>query len=118
MRAGAATYAVGLPGKEAAGMDLRYQATIGQTARDCTLSGGMVTARIGIQGRVIVGPAGALAGCSGVVISFRVDCCRGNGPVLRRSLSRSACAKRLMSCVVEKTPACPATPPMRRVVGS
>ncbi len=61
IRAGAATYAVGLPGKEAAGMDLRYQATIGQTARDCTLSGGMVTARIGIQGRVIVGPAGAPA---------------------------------------------------------
>jgi hypothetical protein len=59
VRAGASTYAVGLPGKPAAGNDLRYQATIGRTARDCTVNGGMITARIGIQGRVIAGPAGA-----------------------------------------------------------
>ena len=61
IRAGASTYAVGLPGKEATATDLRYQATIGRTARDCNLNGGMITARIGIQGRVIVGPAGAPA---------------------------------------------------------
>ena len=59
IRSGAATYAVGAPGKDAAGNDLRYQATIVRTARDCTLNDGQVTARIGIQGRVIVGPAGA-----------------------------------------------------------
>lgn len=59
IRAGASTYAVGLPGKEASGMDLRYQATIVRTARDCNLNSGMITARIGIMGRVIVGPAGA-----------------------------------------------------------
>jgi len=59
IRSGASTYAVGLPGREAAGNDLRYQATIVRTARDCTLNDGQVTARIGIQGRVIVGPAGA-----------------------------------------------------------
>lgn len=61
IRSGASTYAVGAPGKEAAGNDLRYQATIVRTARDCTLNDGQVTARIGIQGRVIVGPAGAPA---------------------------------------------------------
>lgn len=61
IRPGAATFAVGLPGKEAAGNDLRYQATIVRTARDCTLNDGQVTARIGIQGRVIVGPGGAPA---------------------------------------------------------
>jgi len=61
IRAGASTYAVGLPGKTAAGSDLRYQATITRTARDCNLSGGQIAARIGIQGRVIVGPAGAPA---------------------------------------------------------
>jgi hypothetical protein len=61
VRAGASTYAVGLPGKPAAGNDLRYQATIGRTARDCNVNGGMITARIGIQGRVIAGPAGAPA---------------------------------------------------------
>lgn len=59
IRAGASTYAVGNPGKDAVGSDLRYQATITRTARDCNLSAGQITARIGIQGRVIVGPAGA-----------------------------------------------------------
>jgi hypothetical protein len=58
IRAGASTYAVGAPGKEAVGNDLRYQATITRTARDCNLADGQITARIGIQGRVIAGPAG------------------------------------------------------------
>ncbi|HJZ19465.1 MAG TPA: hypothetical protein VJ226_00825 [Bradyrhizobium sp.] len=57
IRAGASTYAVGLPGKPASGSDLRYQATITRTARDCTVNSGQITARIGIQGRVIAGPA-------------------------------------------------------------
>jgi hypothetical protein len=61
IRAGASTYAVGLPGKPATGNDLRFQATITRTARDCTLRGGEIIARIGIQGRVIAGPAGAPA---------------------------------------------------------
>ena len=59
IRAGASTYAVGAPGKAAVGNDLRYQATITRTARDCTLNAGQITARIGIQGRVIAGPAGS-----------------------------------------------------------
>jgi hypothetical protein len=58
IRAGASTFAVAAPGKQAVGNDLRYQATITRTARDCTLNGGQITARIGIQGRVIAGPAG------------------------------------------------------------
>jgi hypothetical protein len=61
VRAGASTYAVGAPGKPAAGSDMRYQATITRTARDCNLNAGQITARVGIQGRVIVGPAGAPA---------------------------------------------------------
>ena len=59
IRAGASTFAVGAPGKTATGNDLRYQASITRTARDCTRTGGEITARIGIQGRVIAGPAGA-----------------------------------------------------------
>lgn len=59
IRAGASTMAVGLPGKPAAGNDLRYQISVLRTARDCTLVGGQVHARVGIQGRIIVGPAGA-----------------------------------------------------------
>jgi hypothetical protein len=59
IRAGASTYAVGLAGKQAAGNDLRFQATITKTARECDYNAGTITARIGIQGRVIAGPAGA-----------------------------------------------------------
>jgi hypothetical protein len=58
IRAGASTFAVAAPGKQAVGNDLRYQATITRTARDCTKTGDQVTARIGILGRVIAGPAG------------------------------------------------------------
>jgi hypothetical protein len=59
IRAGASTYAVAAPGKQAVGNDVRYQATITKTARDCTRANGEITARIGIQGRIIAGPAGA-----------------------------------------------------------
>jgi hypothetical protein len=61
VRAGASTYAVAAPGKQPVGSDMRYQATITRTARDCSLNAGQITARVGIQGRVIVGPAGAPA---------------------------------------------------------
>jgi len=59
IRSGASTLPVGLPGKPASGTDLRYQVTISRTARDCRLEGGQVTARIGVEGRIVVGPAGA-----------------------------------------------------------
>ena len=61
IRAGASTYAVAPPGKQPTASELRYQATITRTARDCTRSSGQIVARIGIQGRVIAGPAGAPA---------------------------------------------------------
>ena len=61
IRAGASTYAVAAPGKEATGNDVRFQVTITRTARECMLNGGEITAHIGIQGRVIAGPAGAPA---------------------------------------------------------
>lgn len=59
IRAGASTYVVAAPGKQAVGNDVRFQVTITKTARDCSKANGEITARIGIQGRVIVGPAGA-----------------------------------------------------------
>jgi len=61
IRAGASTFAVGAPGKEAVGNDLRYQASITRTARDCTKTGDQITARVGILGRVIAGPSGTPA---------------------------------------------------------
>ena len=74
IRAGASTYAVAAPGKQPVGNDLRFQATITKTARDCNLNGGEITARIGIQGRVIAGPAGAP---STVEIPLRVAVVQG-----------------------------------------
>jgi hypothetical protein len=59
IRAGASTYAVAVADKQPVGNDLRYQVTITRTARQCTRNGDQITARIGIQGRVIAGPAGA-----------------------------------------------------------
>src|SRR5260221_3954767 len=74
VRAGASTYAVAAPGKQAVGNDLRFQATIGKMARECSVNGGMVTARIGIQGRVIAGPAGAP---SSIQVPIRVAVVQG-----------------------------------------
>lgn len=74
VRAGASTYAVGAAGKEAVGNDLRFQATISKMARECSLNGGVITARIGIQGRVIAGPAGAPAS---VQVPIRVAVVQG-----------------------------------------
>ncbi|MBR1092554.1 hypothetical protein JQ621_34345 [Bradyrhizobium manausense] len=59
VRAGASTYGVGATGKPAVGNDVRFQASITRMARECNRNGGEITARIGIQGRVIAGPAGA-----------------------------------------------------------
>jgi len=59
VRAGASTFKIAVPGKEAVGNDLRYQATITKIARECSINAGEITAKIGIQGRVIAGPAGA-----------------------------------------------------------
>jgi hypothetical protein len=59
IRAGASTYAVAAPGKQPVGNDLKFQATITKTARECQINGGEITARVGIQGRIIAGPAGA-----------------------------------------------------------
>src|SRR5262249_52943218 len=61
IRAGASTYAVAAPGKQAVGDDVRYQATITKMARECSKANGEITAHIGVQGRIIVGPAGAPA---------------------------------------------------------
>jgi hypothetical protein len=74
IRAGASTYAVAAPGKQPVGNDIRFQATITRTARDCTKNGDQITARVGIQGRVIAGPAGAPAS---VEIPLRVAVVQG-----------------------------------------
>ena len=58
VRSGAATLAVNAPGAEPSPTNLRFQATVAQTARECAVNAGNMTMKIGIQGRVILGPAG------------------------------------------------------------
>jgi hypothetical protein len=56
VRTGASTLLVP-PGNTEA-FSLRYQGSLGDMARECSVSGGIMHMRIGIQGRVLVGPAG------------------------------------------------------------
>lgn len=39
--------------------DLRYQASLGQMARECALLGDTMTIKVGIEGRLLTGPKGA-----------------------------------------------------------
>ncbi len=57
-RQGAATMAVNSPAAENTALNLRYQASFTQTARECILRGSNLTIKVGVQGRVVVGPAG------------------------------------------------------------
>ena len=45
------------PAQATAG-DLRYQLSFGQTARECSVQGGAMSIKVGVQGRVILGPMG------------------------------------------------------------
>ena len=60
VRSGASTLMIGSkPGEgEPSALDLRYQATIIRMARECQVNSGMMTMKVGIEGRVITGPAG------------------------------------------------------------
>jgi hypothetical protein len=60
VRSGAATLLIGSkPGDgEPAALDVRYQGSIIRTARECHVNAGVMTMKIGIEGRVITGPAG------------------------------------------------------------
>jgi hypothetical protein len=59
VRTGASTMSSYSNPAEQTAMNLRYQVGIGQTARECRIANGIVTMKIGIQGRVVVGPQGA-----------------------------------------------------------
>jgi hypothetical protein len=60
IREGASTLQIGTkPGPVSDNNEVRYQGTIVRNARDCTQFGGQINARVGVEGRIIVGPAGA-----------------------------------------------------------
>ncbi len=58
IREGASTLMVNPPNVDPTPLNLRYQGTIVRTARECAVLGATITLRVGIQGRVILGPQG------------------------------------------------------------
>jgi hypothetical protein len=60
IRNGAATLMIGdKPGAgEPAPLDVRYQGSIIDYARECHLNSGLLTIKVGVEGRIITGPAG------------------------------------------------------------
>jgi hypothetical protein len=60
VRTGASTLIIGSKpgGGEPAALDVRYQGSIIRTARECHVNAGVMTMKVGIEGRVITGPAG------------------------------------------------------------
>jgi hypothetical protein len=57
IRSGTSTLSISAPGAEGA-TALRYQATLGRTARECTSKAGTLNMKVGVQGRIILGPGG------------------------------------------------------------
>ena len=59
VRQGASTLTFSANPAEPTAMNLRYQIGFGETARECRMApGNMLSMRVGVQGRVILGPAG------------------------------------------------------------
>ena len=58
VRQGAATVQVTATAKDPNPGALRYQLSVSRTARECAIAGGSMTMKVGVQGRIILGPAG------------------------------------------------------------
>jgi hypothetical protein len=74
VRTGAATLTSSATPGDTSATSLRYQVTIGNTARECRVGAapGTVSLKVGMQGRVIVGPAGAGIPTIDVPVRFAV----------------------------------------------
>ena len=59
IRTGASTLEVAAKPDQPTAGDLRYQLSFGQTARECLVQAGTMSIKVGVQGRVILGPMGA-----------------------------------------------------------
>src|SRR6266540_1195064 len=57
IRSGASTMTVYGQGEQV-GTNVRYQASIARTARECAALGATMTVKVGMQGRIILGPLG------------------------------------------------------------
>jgi hypothetical protein len=59
IRAGASTLNIVAKPEQPTAGDLRYQLSFGQTARECRVQDGTMFIKVGVQGRIILGPFGA-----------------------------------------------------------
>jgi len=101
VRTGAATLMVGSkPGEEPSALDLRYQVTIVRTARECRVNSGIMTMKVGVEGRVITGPAGG-AGTVNVPIRLAVV---QEGVNPKTILSRFASVQVVVEGAVDRVP--------------
>ena len=71
IRTGASTMNVAAKAADATAGDLRYQLSFGQTARECAVQGGAMSIKVGVQGRVILGPMGG-PGQVGIPLRYAV----------------------------------------------
>lgn len=58
VRAGTSTLTINASSRDPATAGLRYQGSIVETARECSVAGNALTIKVGVQGRIILGPAG------------------------------------------------------------
>jgi hypothetical protein len=58
IRAGASTLNIAAKAGQATAGDLRYQLSFRQTARECLVQGDSLAIKVGVEGRVILGPMG------------------------------------------------------------
>jgi hypothetical protein len=59
IRSGASTLNITVKPDQATAGDVKYQLSFGQTARECQVQSGTMSIKVGVQGRVIMGPFGA-----------------------------------------------------------
>jgi hypothetical protein len=71
IRTGASTLEIAAKTAQPTAGDLRYQLSFGQTARECTVQAGVMTIKVGVQGRIILGPMGG-PGNVGVPLRYAV----------------------------------------------
>jgi hypothetical protein len=58
IRSGASTLNIAAKTGQATAGDLRYQVSFGQTARECSVLGTDISIKVGVEGRIILGPMG------------------------------------------------------------
>jgi hypothetical protein len=73
VRTGAATLTSSSNPAEPTALNMKYQVTVGTTARECRMGpNNMVQVKVGMQGRVILGPEGGNPGTINVPLRFAV----------------------------------------------